>query len=79
MRVLFGCERSGIGAAAFNARGHDAWSCDLVPTTHPFHRKHLQCDVFEAMAEQWGGNAHQRRVHRRFVQRFVDHTLKASA
>lgn len=54
MEVLIGCERSGIVAAAFNARGHDAWSCDLVPTDHPFHKKHLVCDVREALrSRQW--------------------------
>ena len=31
MRVLIGCERSGIIREAFRARGHDAWSCDLAP------------------------------------------------
>ena len=31
MRVLVACERSGIVRRAFAARGHDAWSCDLLP------------------------------------------------
>ena len=31
MRVLVACERSGIVREAFRSRGHDAWSCDLVP------------------------------------------------
>ena len=31
MKVLIGCERSGIIREAFRARGHDAWSCDLAP------------------------------------------------
>lgn len=31
MRVLIGCERSGVIREAFRARGHDAWSCDLAP------------------------------------------------
>ena len=30
MRVLIGCERSGVVRRAFRQRGHDAWSCDLV-------------------------------------------------
>jgi len=29
LRVLVGCECSGVVRAAFRARGHDAWSCDL--------------------------------------------------
>lgn len=32
MRVLVACEFSGIVRDAFAARGHDAWSCDLLPT-----------------------------------------------
>lgn len=31
MRVLVGCECSGVIREAFRARGHQAWSCDLVP------------------------------------------------
>jgi hypothetical protein len=32
MRVLIGCETSGVVRRAFLARGHDAWSCDLEPS-----------------------------------------------
>lgn len=32
MRVLVACEFSGIVRDAFAARGHDAWSCDLLPS-----------------------------------------------
>jgi hypothetical protein len=32
MKVLVGCEKSGIVRDAFAARGHDAWSCDIQPT-----------------------------------------------
>jgi hypothetical protein len=35
MRVLIGCECSGVVRDAFIAKGHDAWSCDLVPTDKP--------------------------------------------
>jgi hypothetical protein len=31
LRVLIGCETSGIGRRAFAALGHDVWSCDLEP------------------------------------------------
>ena len=31
MRVLVGCESSGVVRDAFRALGHDAWSCDLLP------------------------------------------------
>lgn len=32
MRVLVACEFSGVVRDAFANRGHDAWSCDLLPT-----------------------------------------------
>lgn len=31
MRVLIACEFSGVVRRAFRARGHDAWSCDVLP------------------------------------------------
>lgn len=39
MRVLVACEFSGTVRRAFRARGHDAWSCDLLPAedASPFH------------------------------------------
>lgn len=43
MRVLVACEFSGIVREAFRKRGHDAWSCDLLPTEIP--GPHLQCDI----------------------------------
>jgi hypothetical protein len=35
VRVLIACEFSGIVREAFRRRGHDAWSCDLLPTEIP--------------------------------------------
>jgi hypothetical protein len=35
MRVLIACEFSGVVRDAFTARGHDAWSCDLLPSETP--------------------------------------------
>ncbi len=32
MRVLVACEFSGTVRRAFEAKGHDAWSCDILPT-----------------------------------------------
>lgn len=43
MRVLVACEFSGIVRDAFAARGHDAWSCDLLPCEKP--GPHHQGDV----------------------------------
>jgi hypothetical protein len=35
MRVLVACEFSGVVRDAFRARGHDAVSCDLLPSERP--------------------------------------------
>lgn len=35
MRVLVACEFSGVVRDAFAKRGHDAWSCDILPTEIP--------------------------------------------
>jgi len=43
MKVLVACEFSGIVREAFKAKGHDAWSCDLLPTEIP--GQHIQGDV----------------------------------
>ena len=45
MRVLVGCEFSGVVRDAFISRGHEAMSCDLLPTEKP--GPHYQGDVFD--------------------------------
>jgi len=45
MKVLVACEFSGIVRDAFKARGHDAWSCDLLPTER--EGQHIQQDIFD--------------------------------
>lgn len=42
MRVLVACEFSGVVREAFRRRGHDAWSCDLLPAEDgsQFHIQH---------------------------------------
>ena len=49
MRVLVACEFSGIVRDAFAARGHDAWSCDLLPTERP--GQHIQGNVLNLFDE----------------------------
>lgn len=51
MRVLVACEYSGIVRDAFNAIGHEAWSCDLLPSERP--GAHYQCDVLEILDREW--------------------------
>jgi hypothetical protein len=51
MKILIACEFSGIVRDAFIARGHDAWSCDLLPTERP--GPHIQGDVLEILNDGW--------------------------
>lgn len=51
-RVLIGCETSGEVRRAFLDRGHDAWSCDLLPADDRSNR-HMQCDVRDVLNEDW--------------------------
>lgn len=51
MRVLVACEFSGIVREAFKAKGHDAWSCDLLPTEIPGN--HIQDDVLNHLNKGW--------------------------
>lgn len=44
MRVLVACEFSGVVRQAFRKRGHDAWSCDLLPAEDMSHY-HIQGDA----------------------------------
>lgn len=51
MKVLIGCERFGRVRDAFLGAGHDAYSCDLLPSTTP--GPHIQADVLEIMQGDW--------------------------
>lgn len=52
MRVLVGCEFSGVVRRAFAQRGHDAWSCDLQPSEDRSN-KHFIGDVRDALGWGW--------------------------
>lgn len=47
MNVLIACEYSGVVRDAFTARGHNAISCDVLPSDRP--GKHFQCDVLTVL------------------------------
>jgi len=51
MKVLIACEFSGIVRDAFIKKGHDAWSCDLLPTEKPGN--HIQDDVLKHLHKGW--------------------------
>ena len=51
MKVLIACEYSATVRDAFAARGHDAWSCDLLPSDKG--GQHIQGDVLEVLDRGW--------------------------
>lgn len=51
MKILVACEQSGVVRDAFRAKGHDAWSCDILPSADM--RFHHQRDVLELLKEPW--------------------------
>lgn len=51
MKVLVGCECSGVVREAFRAKGHKAWSCDIKPAEDS-SRFHIQGDILEHL-EGW--------------------------
>ena len=51
MRVLIACEFSGAVRDSFIKTGHDAWSCDLLPTD--VKGPHLKCDVLTVLDDNW--------------------------
>ena len=51
MKILIACEYSGRVRDCFKALGHDAWSCDILPTDSP--GQHLQCDVTTVLNNGW--------------------------
>ena len=52
LKVLVACEFSGTVRNAFLARGHDAWSCDLLPSLDGSNR-HIRGDVRHYLNERW--------------------------
>ena len=51
MKVLIACEYSGIVREAFKKKGHDAVSCDVIPTETVGN--HIQDDVLKHLDKQW--------------------------
>ena len=51
MKVVIACEFSGTVRDAFIRRGHDAMSCDLLPTDVP--GPHYQGDIFDVLKDGW--------------------------
>ena len=51
MKILIACEFSGTVREAFRKRGHDAFSCDLLPSE--INENHIQDDVLNHLDEGW--------------------------
>ena len=53
MKILIGCETSGTVRNAFLDKGHDTWSCDILPADDQTNR-HIQDDVRNVLRmEAW--------------------------
>ena len=53
MRALVACEESQAVTIAFRERGHEAYSCDILPCSGGHPEWHLQQDVIPLLEEQW--------------------------
>lgn len=51
MKILIACEFSGVVRDAFTKLGHDAWSCDLLPSERPGN--HIQGNVLDVVGDGW--------------------------
>jgi site-specific DNA-cytosine methylase len=52
MRVIVGCEFSQIVALAFRNKGHEAFSCDLLPTEGKHPEWHFREDILEVLKRE---------------------------
>jgi len=52
MKILIACEESGKVRRAFRALGHDAWSCDILPSRDNSPH-HIQGDVLPLLKKRW--------------------------
>ncbi|NHM20945.1 hypothetical protein [Tritonibacter mobilis] len=50
-KILIGCETSGIARRAFEARGHDVWSCDIEAAEDGSNR-HIRCDIRDGILDE---------------------------
>lgn len=49
MKVLIACEESQRSCTAFRAKGHEAYSCDLLPCSGGHPEWHVQGDVLRIL------------------------------
>lgn len=83
MRVLVACEFSGIVRDAFRDLGHDAWSCDLLPTERALENPwdmiiaHPPCTLLTvAGARWWKGKEKEQEEAAKFAMAFERYAPK---
>jgi hypothetical protein len=53
MKILIACEESQVVCTAFREKGHETYSCDILPTSGKHPEWHLQQDVIPLLNEGW--------------------------
>jgi hypothetical protein len=53
VKVLLACEESQVVAKEFRALGHEAYSCDVLPTSGDNPEWHIQGDVLDHLNNGW--------------------------
>ena len=53
MRVLVACEESQAVCIAFREKGHEAYSCDILPCSGGHPKWHIQDDVMKHLNDGW--------------------------
>ena len=53
MKVLVACEESQVVCIEFRKRGHEAYSCDLLPPSGGYPEWHIQGDVLDQLDKGW--------------------------
>ncbi len=55
MRVLVACEESQVVCKAFRAKGHEAYSCDIIDCSGGRPEWHIKRNVLEILNDGWDG------------------------
>ena len=53
MRVLIACEESQVDCEAFRKKGHEAFSCDIIPTSGNHPEWHIQGNALDILNDNW--------------------------
>ena len=53
MKILVACEESQVVCNAFRAKGHEAYSCDILPTRGAHPEWHIRGDVLDHLDKGW--------------------------